>query len=227
MSGTSADGVDASLVKFEHSRAFTVIDNHFEAFPRALRIAVNNIGRCADLTDDVELKNLDEALCEIYVKTVHALLDHTDITIADVTAIANHGQTVRHEPNANPPRSIQLGAPQRLAQQLERPVISHFRQGDLEVGGQGAPLMPAFHAHCLDNAEPSAIINIGGIANVTLLNVGPQPIGFDTGPGNTLMDQWIEQHEQQAYDRDTVRQAARSLLQRASRAPARPPDHES
>ena len=121
-------------------------------------------------------------------------------------AIANHGQTIAHEPTANPPFSLQIGDSQTLANLSKLTTISQFRQADLALGGQGAPLMPAFHKVIFD--KPSLndenlggqhlILNLGGIANITLL--GDNTIGFDTGPANTLLNQWIKLHKGKTFD---------------------------
>lgn len=205
MSGTSVDGIDASLVSFQSDSDLEVIDNLFTPFDDDLRAQIihtalnsNELERCDD-------SPLHSSLAAHYAHASLELIKKAGVLKDDISAIANHGQTVRHEPNAAAPFSLQLGDAQLIAQHTGIRTIGQFRQADLAAGGQGAPLMPAFHKAVLDRSngqvtEPGIVLNIGGIANITRL--GEPVIGFDTGPGNTLLDQWIERHQQQPYDAD-------------------------
>lgn len=203
MSGTSVDGIDASLVSFQSDSKLEVICNQFTPFSGELRAQINQVAlnnstlhRCGD-------SELHTTLATHYAQASLSLIKKANAPKEKILAIANHGQTVRHEPNATKPFSLQLGDPQLIAQQTGIITIGQFRQADLAAGGQGAPLMPAFHKAVLDRTssadrQTAFVLNIGGIANITRL--GEPVIGFDTGPGNTLLDQWIERHHQRPYD---------------------------
>jgi len=200
MSGTSVDGIDATLVEIRSISDISVIDTQFTAFDAELRaeinaVALNNTGLtcCSD-------SSLHRRLANNYSQAVLNLIKKSGSNTREIRAIANHGQTVRHEPNATPPLSLQLGDPQLIANKTQIPTIGHFRQADLKAGGQGAPLMPAFHqAVFFENSKTECyVLNIGGIANVSKLD--KTVIGFDTGPGNTLLDQWIMKHHGKKYD---------------------------
>ncbi len=198
MSGTSVDGIDAALVHFESESELTVLKTAFTPFDVELREEINAIAH------NNEIRRCDESwlhqhLAKLYADAALALLEQANVDPTDINAIANHGQTVRHEPNAEPAFSLQLGDPQIIADQTNILTIGNFRQADLAAGGQGAPLMPAFHASVF-GGDHRYLLNIGGVANITLL--GDTVIGFDTGPGNTLMDQWIYKHLGENYDAD-------------------------
>ena len=200
MSGTSVDGIDATLVEIKSSSNLKVIETLFTPFDDDLRHKINSqalnnehLKQCLDSELHVEL-------CQHYAQASLNLIKKAGVKPSDICAIANHGQTVKHEPNAHQPFSLQLGDPQLIANQTNITTIGYFRQDDLAVGGQGAPLMPAFHRAVLSQSDKNEryVLNIGGIANVTQLN--ENTIGFDTGPGNTLLDQWIMQHKNKKYD---------------------------
>ncbi len=200
MSGTSADGIDACLVRFRGGRP--QLDGHIHRpYPETLRRDVLAAMAHADLpaAADLEVRLADE-----YAAAVTELLKQSGVSAADVRAVGCHGQTVFHRPGGPYPASIQLGDPHRLAVRLGIDVVADFRRADLAAGGQGAPLAPAFHAAVFGSRhEARAVINLGGIANVTLLPAGGAPIsGFDTGPASALMDGWIQRHHGQNYDRD-------------------------
>jgi len=198
MSGTSVDGIDAALVKLQSESELEVVTTDFTPFNPELRNQINQLAHAQEL-QRCEDTRLHEDLAHLYSRACKGLMHKAGVEPKDINAIANHGQTVRHEPNANPPFSLQLGNPQTIADLTGVLTIGNFRQGDLSVGGQGAPLMPAFHAKVL-GGENRYLLNIGGVANLTQL--GDTVIGFDTGPGNTLLDQWIYKHQRKAYDAD-------------------------
>lgn len=205
MSGTSVDGIDAALVEFTSDKQLNVIETQFTPFEQNLRDRINALALKAEIRS-VDETTLHTELAEHYAQASLALLTKSGHNRQDISAIANHGQTVRHEPNASPPYSLQLGDGQLIANRTGITTITQFRQADLANGGQGAPLMPAFHKAIFSNnkdeqdSKPSFILNIGGIANLTSL--GEPIVGFDTGPGNTLMDQWIERQKSKHYDAD-------------------------
>jgi len=212
MSGTSVDGIDAALVGFQSQHRLQVVATLFIPYSADLKQRINRLAQTKSGLDMSEVDSVDTELAELYADTCISLIQQTQekfpgINHASISAISNHGQTVRHEPNADPPYSVQLGNTQTIANLTRIKTIGQFRQGDLAAGGQGAPLMPAFHNAILGQEDPKALIlNIGGIANITQLNVHPAaatgPIGFDTGPGNTLLDQWINLHKGKSFDRD-------------------------
>jgi len=203
MSGTSADGIDAVLAQFESPTQIRVIDKLFTEFSDELRDQINNTAYEQTLTQCSD-SVLHGQLANNYAQACLALIEKSGVNKSDIHAVANHGQTVRHEPSANPPFSLQLGNPQLIADLTGLLTVANFRQADIAAGGQGAPLMPAFHSAIFgeskDHDSPRFLLNIGGIANLTYL--GEPVIGFDTGPGNTLLDQWIYQHKGMTYDRD-------------------------
>jgi len=201
MSGTSLDAIDAALVDFSVTPPRLVHAlNH--PIPDTLRSAL--LALCRPGGDEIErMAHADVALGELLADAVAALLAATGHEAGEIRAIGSHGQTIRHLPDQG--FSLQIGDPNRIAQRSGITTVADFRRRDLAAGGQGAPLVPAFHAAVFgDPARCRVVVNIGGIANVTLLPAdGDGPVsGFDTGPGNGLMDLWIQRHRQQAYDAD-------------------------
>lgn len=206
MSGTSVDGIDAALVSISSASKVRVIETQFTAFNNELRKQINTVALSQHKLSCCSDSILDQELAKHYATASLSLIDKAGIQAKDVSAIANHGQTVRHEPDASPPITLQLGDPQRIANQTNIRTIGQFRLADIATGGQGAPLMPAFHQavfnkSAIDTQETTHcrfVLNIGGIANITRLN--ETVIGFDTGPGNTLLDQWVSHHKNLSYD---------------------------
>jgi len=199
MSGTSLDGVDAVLVDFSAALSHCIVADSFTAFDDSLR------GRLLALhqTQSNELHEaamLGNELAHIYARAVHTLLAKSNKTTVKLGAIGCHGQTIRHQPDAG--YTIQLGNGALLAELTRQIVVCDFRSRDIAAGGQGAPLVPAFHeATFADASTHRVIVNIGGIANLTDLSEGPVR-GFDTGPGNMLMDAWTQRHLRTSFDRD-------------------------
>lgn len=198
MSGTSLDGVDAVLADFGDARPRLLAHAHHDFAPelRAELLRLNSPG-------DDELHRASVAaqhLARSYASVVDDLLRHADVDAVQVRAIGAHGQTVRHRPDAG--YTLQLNAPATLAELVGIDVVADFRARDVAAGGQGAPLVPAFHAAVFESAHPRVVANIGGIANVTALPAGGvgTVIGFDCGPGNVLMDAWVQQHRGQTFD---------------------------
>jgi len=151
------------------------------------------------------LATLDLQTAEIFADACSQLLDKSSYHSRDIIAVGNHGQTIRHRPDIEDPFSLQIGNASRLAELTGIDVISDFRTADIKAGGKGAPLSPAFYQAVFNHDNISrVIVNIGGIANITILpkDRNKQVIGFDCGPGNTLMDAWISQHKQLHYDSD-------------------------
>ena len=202
MSGTSMDGIDAVLASFDES-----VELHQTlsfAYPDELREqlfdARSNPTGCG--IDD--LGQLDIEVAECFRDAVVALLDAAGKSASDVTAIGSHGQTLRHRPDAEKPYTLQIGDPSTIAAGTGIDTVADFRRMDMALGGQAAPLLPPFHEWLFRHDEKNRVVlNIGGIANVTVLPPGDSDVtGFDTGPGNTLMDAWIHWHNESRYDKD-------------------------
>jgi anhydro-N-acetylmuramic acid kinase len=207
MSGTSMDGIDAALVSFSDNPSQPqpeLIQTHSHEWPDDIQQALI---AARDIPDEElsGLSSLDIKTAEIFADACKILLQKTDFTSKDIIAIGNHGQTIRHRPDIEDPFSLQIGNAEKLAELTDIDVISDFRTADIKAGGQGAPLAPAFHQAVFRNNEINrAIVNIGGISNITVLpkDRSKPVIGFDCGPGNTLMDAWITEHRQQKFDID-------------------------
>jgi len=203
MSGTSMDGVDAALVRFGDA-TLEVLATHEHAYPAALREKLAAATRRSDARSPADVERLHENVGLCFRDAAMALLKKTDVERSAVAAIGSHGQTLRHEPNAPQPYSLQVGDGTIIASGTGITTISDFRTADIELGGQGAPLAPAFHEWLFGQAGRNRVIlNVGGIGNVTLLHGdGSDTTGFDTGPANTLLDAWIRRHRGEACDRD-------------------------
>jgi anhydro-N-acetylmuramic acid kinase len=198
MSGTSLDGVDGALAQFDGA-AITTIAAAYIAFPPALRAELMALQASGD--NEIEREALAaNQLAQYYALCVAELLREAGRTPAEVRAVAVHGQTIRHRPELGYTR--QTNNPALLAELCGIDVIADFRSRDIAAGGQGAPLVPAFHQALFGKAgQPRVVANIGGISNISVL--GDDGVtGFDTGPGNVLMDAWIHRHRQQEYDAD-------------------------
>ena len=213
MSGTSLDGVDAVLADFSGSKCLVVGHLSADLAPelRAELLALNTSG-----TDELHRAALAaNALVRLYASTVLALLARSGVAASAVRAIGAHGQTVRHRPQAfdSTGYTLQLNNPALLAELTGITVVADFRSRDVAAGGQGAPLVPAFHQHVF--AQPQAtmlVLNIGGISNLSVLGANGQVLGFDCGPGNALMDYWCQHHTGQPFDRDGAWAATGTLL---------------
>lgn len=200
MSGTSLDGVDVAIVDF-HTQTHLyckVVHTHFLAFQADLKAALLAL----HYQGDNELERaalLGNQLAHIYAEAINQLLTKTNIDRNDISAIGCHGQTIRHRPELG--FTLQIGNPALLTELTGITVIADFRSRDIAAGGQGAPLVPAFHrAVFADKNLCRIVINIGGIANLTNLPLHDAISGYDTGPGNMLMDAWAERHLGKAYD---------------------------
>jgi anhydro-N-acetylmuramic acid kinase len=203
MSGTSIDGIDCALIRcgagieLEATLGFPI--------PEGTRDAIATISHSGP--DEIErLGRLDRELGELFAQACLALLRQAAIEPDEVRAIGSHGQTIRHRPPSAgelPERAftLQIADPNTIAEITGIATVADFRRRDMAAGGEGAPLAPAFHAAAFARADVTrAIVNIGGIANVSILRGEVLHSGFDTGPGNTLLDQWIAGHRGQAYD---------------------------
>ncbi|WP_341503196.1 anhydro-N-acetylmuramic acid kinase [Gallaecimonas sp. GXIMD4217] len=191
MCGTSMDGIDAVLVRFEDGLQLEAC--HLEPLPPTLCEQLH--GLCQSGGDHLEaVMAASLAFANASADAVKALLAKTGLAPDQIRAIGSHGQTIRHRPELG--YSVQIGDAATLAARTGIDVVSNFRMKDLALGGQGAPLVPAFHQAVLPGAR--AVLNIGGIANLTWL--GEPVLGFDTGPGNTLMDAWCRRHLDRPFD---------------------------
>jgi len=197
MSGTSLDGADAALVDFssEVPRTLAFATIPFTAELRDRILALSSPGR-----DSMELAGrVSIELAELYARAVDAVLAGAGVSRADIAAVGCHGQTVRHRPDLG--FTIQLNDPARIAERAGIDVVADFRRRDMAAGGQGAPLVPAFHEAVFRHPRRSrVVVNIGGIGNITWLPPGGAALGFDCGPGNVLLDGWARRHIGKDYD---------------------------
>jgi anhydro-N-acetylmuramic acid kinase len=205
MSGTSLDAIDAVLVRFDDTpdrNNLTFIAGYKHVLPDTLRdslLSLNRPGR----GELAKMAEADVLLGRELADAVLNLCAHADVAPHDITAIGSHGQTIRHVPDGTPPYTVQIGDANTIAERTGITTISDFRRRDVAAGGQGAPLMPAVHEALLRvNDQSRVILNIGGMANITLLPAAPEQAvtGFDTGPGNVLMDYWCREHHGQPFD---------------------------
>jgi anhydro-N-acetylmuramic acid kinase len=211
MSGTSMDGVDAVLVSLpplanraiQKPSPLKVLAHVHQAYPDALvneLLSLNHAG-----PDELHRAALAaNAVTEVYAMAVQQLIEAASVTSRQITAIAAHGQTVRHQPRLKDGSlgyTLQLNQPALLAERCGIDVVADFRNRDVAAGGQGAPLVPAFHRAVFgEPGEHRAVLNIGGISNLSLLKQDGSCLGLDCGPGNVLMDLWCKQHRGTAYD---------------------------
>jgi anhydro-N-acetylmuramic acid kinase len=199
MSGTSLDGVDGVLVDFWAGATRTMSAAHLP-FPAALRAELMALQAASENELEREALAANE-LAKIYAGCVRELLDKGGMKAADVRAVGVHGQTIRHRPELGFTR--QTNNPALLAELCGIDVIADFRSRDIAAGGQGAPLVPAFHQDMFgEKGKTRVLANIGGIGNITVLGADGSVSGYDTGPGNVLMDLWIGRHKGQDYDAD-------------------------
>ena len=201
ISGTSMDAVDAVLVSHADFPP-RIISSRAHPIPKRLSDRLHAIAT-EGLPAGPEVWQLDVKLGRLFAEAVAQLLLQAEVPASDVVAVGSHGQTVYHGPNDDPPVTVQLGDPNVIAERTGITTVADFRRRDMAAGGQGAPLVPAFHLAVLQKSgAPRAVVNIGGISNVTVLPGEPEAevLGFDTGPGNTLMDMWCRQHHGMEMD---------------------------
>ncbi len=201
MSGTSNDGVDAALVNL--TDGFHCLETHHEPYPEEIHRKLQQLvsDKSASFSD---LLRQDQEVAVVHALAVRKLLNKAHTTASHIVAIGFHGQTLYHQPSSDFPNTLQIGNPAFLAQHTGITTVADFRRRDMAAGGQGAPFAPAFHEFLFrDNSISRAAVNIGGIANITILPADSrQPVsGFDTGPGNGLMDEWIQRHKIVRYDK--------------------------
>ncbi|CAM3797447.1 anhydro-N-acetylmuramic acid kinase [Parendozoicomonas haliclonae] len=201
MSGTSMDAMDAVLVDL--APGFPVLQDQISLpLPSSLRTQLQRL--CQPGENEIELMcQADLAIAILASEAVNELLKQANIPASAIRAIGSHGQTIRHLPNIG--NTLQIGNPSLIAEQTGITTVADFRRRDMAAGGEGAPLVPAFHEAIFRHPTRTRVIaNIGGIANITVLPADAEMkvIGFDTGPGNTLMDDWCYRHSGRRYDKN-------------------------
>ncbi|MFJ4372196.1 anhydro-N-acetylmuramic acid kinase [Pseudomonas japonica] len=208
MSGTSLDGLDIALI--EQAPQVSLLASHYIPMPETLRLAM--LGLCASGPDEIARAALAEAeWVRLAAQGIQHLLDAQHLRPEDIRAIGSHGQTIRHEPARG--FTVQIGNPALLAELTGITVVGDFRRRDVAAGGQGAPLVPAFHdALFASQGERLAVLNVGGFSNLSLIEKDKPVSGFDCGPGNVLLDAWINQKQGLGYDADGAWAASGKVL---------------
>jgi anhydro-N-acetylmuramic acid kinase len=204
MSGTSLDGIDAALVDFRENNVH-LVNFEYLPFPEEIQHAIQRLCKPDTLISLKEYGAMDTRLGRLFAETANSLLVKANIPASSVNAIGSHGLTIYHAPDSQFPFSLQIGDPNIIAEKTGITTVADFRRRDIAACGQGAPLVPAFHRAVFRQPnEHRCIVNIGGIANITVLSKDQSAaiIGFDTGPGNTLMDLWIKLQQNRQYDKD-------------------------
>ncbi len=197
MSGTSLDGIDGVVFDTERLKLLS----HFHmSYPESVKKACQSMIEAEKITFN-QLVKLDQDLASAYLVVVDRLREQLTETV-NIKAVGNHGQTVFHDPHGNFPHTIQLGDGQRLAITTGLPVVNDFRTKDIILGGEGAPLVPIFHQKIFPLSMETVVVNIGGIANISYIDRQDKLGGFDTGPGNTLLDAWIMENLDKPFDLD-------------------------
>ncbi len=206
MSGTSIDSVDAALVEFANNK-IAIVASHEHPIPPKLKQDI--VSLCQPGSDEINRAGtVDRQLGALFAEATLALLDSSNVEKNTIVAIGSHGQTIRHQPRTKTTPveqafTLQIGDPNTIAVLTGITTVADFRRMDIALGGQGAPLAPAFHKAVFSSQQQHrAVINIGGIANITYMPCNDDVIGFDCGPGNGLMDLWIQRHQGKAFDKN-------------------------
>ncbi len=219
ISGTSADAIDVALVDFQ-TGAPQLIAGRAHPWPEQLRQTLLALAQGDGQTSLDQFGDLDAAVAELFADAANQVLADAGVAASAIRALGSHGQTIWHRPYAKRPFTLQIGDPSRIAELTGCTVVADFRRRDIAAGGQGAPLMSAFHrAVFADAGEDRAVLNLGGIANLTLLpaEAGTPVIGFDTGPASGLLDAWAQVNRGQRFD-EGGRFAAQGRCHQASLA---------
>ena len=201
MSGTSVDAVDAALIEIKNSKVHLL---HFSEtpVPKALQKKLIKLNQ----TKQIDLNSLcllQKQLADLFSSAVANLLEGANLTAAEITAIGSHGQTIFHAPEI--PMTLQIGHPAFIAKQTGITTVADFRVDDMALGGQGAPFAPVFHQQLFAQQQACVVVNIGGIANISYLPAqqsDAQIQGWDTGPGNGIIDDLCQKHLQKEYDKN-------------------------
>lgn len=200
LSGTSRDGVDTVLVNFSHG-SMSILHASCVPYPPAIRQKLDQLLETGKRPGRNLTSVLDDTLGRFFARTAQNLVREAGMEMRDIRAIGSHGQNVWHEPWGENPISMQLGRPGLIAKNTNTTTVGNFRNADVQAGGQGAPLAPLLHQEIFHNDhEERAVLNIGGIANLTILPAKGGVTGYDCGPGNCLMDAWTRRHLQKDYD---------------------------
>lgn len=201
ISGTSRDGVDTVLVSFEHDKPH-ILSSLCLTYPHDLATALNRMISPGNRPSDSRLEHLDQQLAEFFSSAALRVLEQAGIKKKAITAIGSHGQTVWHHPRGPAPESIQLGNPGQIASNTGIVTVGDFRRADIEAGGQGAPLAPLLHRALFEpESGTRVVLNLGGIANISILKPNGSVSGYDTGPANCLLDGWIREQRGESYDK--------------------------
>lgn len=202
MSGTSMDGIDAVLVSF-HGQNVRLLSSHTKPYPDAIRHRL--LAASQNQAQPDEMGELDTLTGALFAEAANAVIAKAGLEPSSIRAIGSHGQTIRHQPSGSTPFTVQIGNPAVISEATGITTVADFRRRDMAAGGQGAPLVPAFHKAFFSSAtEDRCILNLGGIANITWLPAdASQPVtGFDTGPANALMDAWCLDQTGRPFDSD-------------------------
>ncbi|WP_166365935.1 anhydro-N-acetylmuramic acid kinase [Pseudomonas akapageensis] len=208
MSGTSLDGLDIALI--EQGQPLELLATLYIPMPDDLRNEL--LGLCASGPDEIARAALaEQRWARLAAHGINQLLEQEQISSSAIRAIGSHGQTIRHEPARG--FTVQIGNPALLAELTGITVVSDFRRRDVAAGGQGAPLVPAFHEALFETqGERLAVLNVGGFSNLSLIETGKPVSGFDCGPGNVLLDAWINANQGQSFDRDGAWAASGTIV---------------
>jgi anhydro-N-acetylmuramic acid kinase len=199
MSGTSLDGIDAALIDFSDGK-IKLLEFCYQPYTADFRQQIHQLSQPHQPIFLTEIGEMDAQLGHIFANTVMTLINKAKLASSEIIAIGSHGQTIYHAPEGPNGFSMQIGDPNRIAEITGITTICDFRRRDIANGGQGAPLVPAFHQAIFAKSDNIiTVLNIGGIANISILKDN-QVFGFDTGPGNAFMDYWCQQHIDKPYD---------------------------
>jgi len=202
ISGTSRDGVDAAVVRFEEQHP-VILATLCLPYPEPLATRLRHMVRAGRRPREEDLLALDEPVAEHFADSALRVIRKAGLDAGAVHAIGSHGQTVWHDPDGQVPESIQLGSPDRIAARTGILTVGDFRRADIAAGGQGAPLAPLLHRALFRPRQGKRVVlNLGGIANVSLLDDRGGVSGFDTGPANCLLDAWIQDQRDEPFDHD-------------------------
>jgi len=202
LSGTSRDGVDAVLVSFSHG-SMDILHASCTPYPTAIKLTLDQLLETGAAPSKDVANLLNDNLGRFFARTAQNLVREAGMEMRDIRAIGSPGQNVWHQPGGKNPITIQLGNGDLIARNTSTTVVTDFCNADVKAGGQGAPLAPLIHQKLLHSKkEDRAVLNIGGIANLTMLPAKGGVTGFDCGPGNCLMDVWTDRHLQKEYDND-------------------------
>lgn len=202
MSGTSLDGIDAALVEINENGRLRLLGKFFQPYMRSLQKELFDFSQAHNIKLE-QLASLDQTLGKLYAEACLSLLNNHGYNPSDIQAVGCHGQTVKHKPRPDA-FSLQIGDANFVAELTGITTVADFRRRDIAAGGEGAPLVPAFHQDVfIDGHTPRQILNLGGIANITVLSQKhDETFGFDLGPANALSNEWVEKHWQLSYDNE-------------------------